>query len=84
MGIKNIAIIELMMCTLKPVRTRRPIVQATVIIATIIGARTTDTLRKKTSMSSMMNSAANGAEVPICRNIWWPNVSSAIGSPVMW
>ncbi len=84
MGIRKIGIMELMMCTVKPMSTKRPIVQMTLIMATIMGAATTEKRRKKSSMSKKTRSHVRGADTAICRNISLPKVSSATGRPAMW
>ena len=74
---------ELMMCTVNPRPINSPMLMTTVATATSIGAMTSCGLRKNQSMRMKIIRPASGAEIPICTNISWPNVSSATGSPVM-
>ena len=68
-GIRKIGIIELMMCTVKPMPIKSPIVITTVAIATSMGATTNTALRKKYSISRKIINPASGAEIPICTNM---------------
>ncbi len=83
MGIRKMAIIDDIMCTVKPRAIRAPMVISTVDIATIMAALIKRILRKKTQSNAKITAAANGAEIPICTNISKPNWSSATGKPVM-
>ena len=61
MGMRNIGIMELMMCSVKPVPIRSPMVQITLSIATNIAGITRVNLRKKKYMRTKMSNPASGA-----------------------
>ena len=79
----KIGIMELMICTVFPVITRRPMVMITQTTATIIGERIRTILRKKIHMRTKMTAMATGADKAICLNISTPKTSSATGKPVI-
>ena len=60
-GIKKIAIIEDMICTVNPAPIKAPIVIKTVAIATIIGAMIRGRLRKNTNNNINIVRPAKGA-----------------------
>ena len=81
MGIRNIGIIEDMICRVKPVPINNPMVQMTLIMATAIAAMTSVSLRKKYSMRRKITSPAKGASRAIWMNMSLPKISSASGRP---
>jgi hypothetical protein len=84
MGMMNMGIILLIICTGKPDMMSAPMVIITETIAIIMGDIIRTSFLKKMSISMKITIMAEGAETAICMNISTPNVSSATGSPVMW
>ncbi len=65
MGMMKMGIMLLMMCTVLPVVTSRPIVKMTETIATIMGEMMSISFRKKSRSRPKMTSIAKGAEIAI-------------------
>ena len=80
-GIRNIGIMEIMICTVCPRPIKSPMVQMMLTIATIIGLTISETFLKKKSIRRNIMSPASGALTAICLNISVPKGIFGHGKP---
>ena len=72
-GMRKMAIMDDMMCTVNPMPMRAPMVMITVAIATIMGAVISDQFLKNKNRRIKIMAPAAGAAMAICTNISTPN-----------